>query len=68
MSFVSFVVKKSLTYWLSAATDVHHRGTERTENSQRRLSFFYLLDNVHDKRGAKKEEGLILLSLFFLPS
>jgi hypothetical protein len=44
VSFVISLDETSRARWPSAVTDVHHRGTERTEDSRRLLLFHYSLD------------------------
>jgi len=47
VNFVSFVVETSYAAgYNQMVTDVHHRDTERTKNSQRRLLFYYPLDTA----------------------
>ena len=47
VSYVNSAVEIVVVRWLQPnGTDVHHRGTERTEDSQRTLLFFYPLVTV----------------------
>jgi len=49
LSSVNSVVETSQACWLSAVTDVHHRGTERTEDSRRLLLFYHPLDTARNR-------------------
>jgi hypothetical protein len=50
VSFVSSVVETSLAAGYSQmVTNVHHRGTERTEDSQRLLLLYYPLDTARNQ-------------------
>jgi hypothetical protein len=71
VSFVSSVVENvaCLLVYNQMVTDVHHRGTERTEDSQRRLLFYYPLDTVRSlKNDIRSRRSLDLLPVARIPS
>ena len=58
VSFVSSVVETSSAAGYSQmVTDVHHRGTERTEDSQRLLLLYYTLNTARNQKYSTSRIG-----------